>query len=100
LTDFLGGGQVAGGKMKSTGTSLWSSPNTAATNESGFSGLPGGYRLNDGPFNFIGNFGLWWSSSEYDTASAWGRFLNYDDGNAGRNGSSKRLGCSVRCLRD
>lgn len=50
LTDCLGGEPVAGGKMKSTGTSLWQSPNTAATNESGFSGLPGGYRSGFGTF--------------------------------------------------
>ena len=63
LTDFLGGESVAGGKMKSTGTSLWQSPNTVATNESGFTGLPGGARSFIGDFD-IGDFGFWWSSSE------------------------------------
>ena len=86
--------------MKSTGTSLWQSPNTAATNESGFSGLPGGYRYNDGTFNLVGGSGVWWSSSEEGTPSAWGRYLYYGDGTAGRNGSSKDYGFSVRCLRD
>jgi uncharacterized protein (TIGR02145 family) len=102
LTNFLGGQNVAGGKMKSTGTSLWQSPNTAATNESGFSGLPGGYRNDDGSFSFssIGYYGDWWSSSEFNTAIAWDRDLVYDAGNAGRYGSNKRYGFSVRCLRD
>jgi uncharacterized protein (TIGR02145 family) len=100
LTDFLGGEQVAGGKMKSTGTSLWLSPNTAATNESGFTGLPAGCRFGDGSFNTIGNYGVWWSSSENLTTNAWGRFLYYDDGYAGRNNSGKYYGFSVRCLRD
>ena len=100
LTDFLGGGQVAGGKMKSTGTSLWLSPNTAATNESGFSGLPGGYRFFDGSFGLIGNSGFWWSSSENDTASAWNRILNSNHGNVYSSIYNKENGFSVRCLRD
>ena len=101
LTDFLGGGQVAGGKMKSTGTSLWLSPNTAATNESGFTGLPGGYRGLNGSFSLVGSYGLWWSSSEISTQVAWYRNLGYIDGLAGRyDNVVKRGGLSVRCLRD
>jgi uncharacterized protein (TIGR02145 family) len=100
LTDFLGGGQVAGGKMKSTGTSLWLSPNTAATNESGFSGLPGGYRFNNEGIDLIGNDGFWWSSSEFLTTNAWLRYLNYIDGSAFRYYDGKGYGFSVRCLRD
>jgi uncharacterized protein (TIGR02145 family) len=102
LTDFLGGGQVAGGKMKSTGTSLWSSPNTAATNESGFSGLPGGSRGSGGTFHLVGTNGFWWSSSENDTTNAWARYLNYyvSGGAAVRYNVNKKYGLSVRCLRD
>ena len=91
---------IAGGKMKATGTSLWISPNTAATNESGFTGLPGGYRFGDGTFYYVGGSGGWWSSSEDGTASAWTRDLGYDDGGAYRYGSSKRIGFSVRCIKD
>jgi uncharacterized protein (TIGR02145 family) len=100
LTTFLGGESVAGGKMKSTGTSLWQSPNTAATNESGFTGLPAGYRSFSGTFNDFGNNGIWWSSSEFNTTNSWGRFLFYDGGNAFRYNSIFRFGFSVRCLRD
>ncbi len=75
LTTFLGGEGVAGGKMKSTDTSLWQSPNTSATNESGFTGLPGGCRSDDGAFDDVGDGGDWWSSSENGTASAWFRSL-------------------------
>jgi uncharacterized protein (TIGR02145 family) len=100
LTTFLGGESVAGGKMKSTGTSLWLSPNTAATNESGFSGLPGGYRYNDGAFGGIGSNGFWWSSSEGNTSDTWYRGLYYNDGFAYGDGYDKRYGFSVRCLRD
>jgi len=101
LTDFLGGATVAGGKMKSTGTSLWLSPNTAATNESGFTGLPAGSRSGgSGTFESIGSDGIWWSSSELNTAGAWYRGLSYGNGNAYRNGINKVFGFSVRCLRD
>jgi uncharacterized protein (TIGR02145 family) len=100
LTTFLGGQNVAGGKMKSIGTSLWQSPNTAATNESGFTGLPAGYRGNGGSFLYFGYSGLWWSSSETSTTNAWYRGLSSNDGDAGRGNLNKSYGFSVRCLRD
>jgi uncharacterized protein (TIGR02145 family) len=100
LTTFLGGLTLAGGKMKGTGTSLWQSPNTGATNSSGFTGLPGGYRYYDGTFNLIGLFGIWWSSSEDGPSNAWNRTLNYNDGNAARVRGNKKSCVSVRCLRD
>jgi uncharacterized protein (TIGR02145 family) len=99
LTDFLGGTSVAGGKMKTT--TGWQSPNTDATNESNFSGLPGGYRNgSSGPFGDVGDGGNWWSSSEGGTDDAWGRSLGYLGGNASRYSNGKRNGFSVRCLRD
>jgi uncharacterized protein (TIGR02145 family) len=98
LTTYLGGLSVAGGKMKSTGTSLWQSPNTDATNESGFTGLPGGYRDNSGPFNGIGCDGFWWSSSEYDASDAWSRYLDCSDGSASRSYDGKTYGFSIRLL--
>jgi uncharacterized protein (TIGR02145 family) len=100
LTDYLGGGPVAGGKMKSTGTQYWLSPNLDATNESGFSGLPGGVRDPSGPFNLIGYYGFWWSSSENGTFYAWARDLDYSDGSVSSYNDSKTYGYSVRCLRD
>jgi uncharacterized protein (TIGR02145 family) len=99
LTNFLGGTSVAGGKMKST--TGWNAPNTAATNESGFSGLPGGARFNGFPsFEAVGDIGFWWSSTESSTTNAWYRGLAYDDGGAVRFFSAKWIGFSVRCLRD
>ncbi len=89
---------VAGGKMKST--PLWSSPNTGATNESGWSGLPGGRRYDIGHFFNLGRSGNWWSASEGNADSAWYRNLNYYNGNVYRDGSNKDYGISVRCLRD
>jgi uncharacterized protein (TIGR02145 family) len=105
LTDFIGGEAVAGGKMKTTGTieaatGLWYSPNTGATNSSGFSGAPGGYRLNDGGYEGIGYVGGWWSSSEGESNLAWYRFLDHYDDDAYRDDDVKQVGFSVRCLRD
>jgi uncharacterized protein (TIGR02145 family) len=100
LTDALGGGSVAGGKMKETGTAHWEAPNEGATNSSGFTGLPGGCRFNNGPFNYIGYNGYWWSSTEFNTTYAWYRNLNYNNGNVNRNYTNKPFGFSVRCLRD
>jgi uncharacterized protein (TIGR02145 family) len=101
LTTFLGGTAVAGGKMKATGTSLWTSPNTAATNESGFTGLPGGSRNDvDGLFGYVGNIGSWWSSSEDDTTAAFGRTLGYSFGNVSYFIFPKGRGFSVRCVKE
>ena len=64
------------------------------------SGLPGGYRNNNGTFNNIDNNGNWWSSSENNTNNAWNCNLNYNNGNVNRNNNNKEKGLSVRCLRD
>ena len=98
LINCLGGGNVAGGKMKATGTTLWLSPNTSATNSSGFKGLPGGCRY--GTSVGIGNNGNWWSALEVDTTSAMSRGLNYNSGVTYGDNYSKLAGFSVRCLRD
>ena len=75
LTDYLGGTSVAGGKLKETGTTHWTSPNTGATNETGFTALPGGYRGSNGSFGGIGSNGYWWSATENGAASAWYRSM-------------------------
>ena len=100
FTDDLGGASVAGGKLKEAGTAHWNSPNTGATNESGFTALPGGYRRNDGIFYFIGSNGYWWSSTDHNTSSAWYRNLCNSYSDVFRYTSTKDIGFSVRCLRD
>jgi uncharacterized protein (TIGR02145 family) len=100
LTTYLGGESVAGGKLKEAGTSHWISPNTGATNETGFTALPGGYRYNYGAFYGIGYNGYWWSSTEDDTLNAWYRYMYYADGHVIRSNISKISGFSVRCVRD
>jgi len=98
LVDALGGDAVAGGAMKAT--TLWSSPNTGATNSSGFTALPGGYRLYSGGFGSVGDYGDFWSSTENSTDNAWGRYLNYYGSDVYRNYGNKGNGFSCRCLRD
>jgi uncharacterized protein (TIGR02145 family) len=102
LTDYLGGGNIAGGKMKSIGTQYWTSPNTDATNVSGFSGLPGAFRIDYGPFptNF-GSEGWWWSSSEEDAYYGSFRYLSYNQSFIGSVSSNyKETGMSVRCIKN
>jgi uncharacterized protein (TIGR02145 family) len=91
---------TAGGKMKSNGAQYWQSPNTDATNESGFSGLPGGIRKDSGLFYNIGDFGYFWSSTEFDTDAAWYLEMDYNIGDTYRVTRHKGDGFSIRCLRD
>jgi uncharacterized protein (TIGR02145 family) len=100
LTNYLGGDSVAGDKMKETGTVHWLSPNTGATNECGFTGLPGGSRYGTGPFNDIGYSGNWWSSTAYEPHDAWFRYLLFNDGSVLKDWYNKGNGFSVRCVRD
>lgn len=98
LTDYLGGEDIAGGKLKSTIT--WDSPNTGASNACGFTALPGGYIYNGGSFYSIGSNGDWWSATEDNATGAWNRVMDYDKSNVARNGDDKTLGFSVRCIKD
>ena len=102
LETSLGGVAEAGGAMKESGTTYWVSPNTAATNSSGFAGLPGGYRANDGSsYPWIGYYSNWWSSTAYPAGeNAWFRQLLYDGGNSYRGINGKSSGYYVRCLKD
>ena len=99
LTDYLGG-TGAGGKLKETGTTHWNSPNTGATNEIGFTALPGGTRNYNGAFYDIGNYGNWWSATELNATYAWNRIMSYAFSDVYRDYDGKEVGFSVRCLRD
>jgi uncharacterized protein (TIGR02145 family) len=96
LTDYLGSASVAGGKLKETGTTHWQSPNTGATNETGFTALPGGFRRFNGSFFNVGYFGIWWSATELSTDDAWIRCVYYDYISVYMDYN----GFSVRCVRD
>lgn len=92
-------GTDAGGNLKRAGTTHWYSPNNGATNSSGFTGLPGGYRSTGGTFGSLTYYAYFWSSSE-DGSLAWYRGLYYDYAQVGRDGSTQAYGLSVRCVRD
>jgi len=97
---FLGGASVAGGKMKTTGTGTWQTPNKGATNESDFSGLPGGGRGSNGIFGSLGAYGFFWTSTPQSTQFAFYHYLDYSTAAAARSDNDKRFGLSVRCVRD
>lgn len=98
LSNFLGGESVAGGKMKTvTG---WNDPNAMATNESGFGGLPGGYRTINGESAYLGFFGYWWSSTSNNSNQSWNRNLDSSNGFIYRFFNYKAYGFSCRCLKD
>ena len=98
MTGYRGTDQ--GGKLKQTGTTRWTSPNTGATNSSGFTALPGGIRNYFGAFLNVGDNGYLWSATESGGAFAWFRPLDYDNTQVYRHGTSKQVGISVRCVKD
>jgi uncharacterized protein (TIGR02145 family) len=100
LITYLGGESVTGGKLKETGTAHWESPNVGATKESGFTALPGGRRDFNGSFGFIRQNGYFWSSTEWNTPSAYFRFMFYNATHVAWLAYYKTLGLSVRCVKD
>ena len=103
LTQFLGGDSLAQEKLKEAGTKHWNDPNLGATNESGFTALPGGNRWDYGRFVGLGKFTHWWTASEYkpDTCLAWRRLLfNTKTVKNYRGAADKKLGWYVRCVKD
>ena len=99
LITFLGGENIAGGKLKETGETHWFG-NISTNNDYGFSALPGGFRGENGFFGNMGDVGFWWSSSEVDSESAgYKSMVSWSDGiYSGTN--SKKYGKSVRCIKD
>jgi uncharacterized protein (TIGR02145 family) len=100
LIDFLGGEDVAGGKMKEAGTAHWNSPNLDATNSSGFTALPAGYLFDNGNYNSLGNVTHWWTSTQSDTDEAFDRYVYFQNGKAVKGTYSKQVFYSCRCIKD
>lgn len=99
LSDYVGGEDVAGGKLKETGTLHWMYPNEGATDEYGFKALPGGYRYDTGPFSYIGMGGTWWTSREYQPESSWAYGISYEYRHIGPGTPPKNYAQSVRCVK-
>lgn len=100
LVTLLGGEDFAGGKLKANDTIYWENPNTGATNETGFTALPGGYRYDEGRFDNIGYGGFWWSSAKLHSNSSWYRTLDNRSTHAFRHYANKSAGFSLRLLRE
>jgi uncharacterized protein (TIGR02145 family) len=101
LINYLGGLSIAGDKMKSTGTQYWYAPNTNATNESGFSGLPGGSAQGVWQDVEMNGVGHWWSSTLLlPNNGIWFYSLGWDIGSVLRSNAVPVFGMSVRCLKD
>lgn len=105
LSNYLNGSGDDGGVLKEEGTLHWESPNTGATNEFGFTALPGGYRGDASSFTKIKTNGHWWSTTA-DNGNSCARYFYLSHGNANaeifyeKNTQNKGWGLSVRCVRD
>jgi uncharacterized protein (TIGR02145 family) len=105
LIKFLGGTANAGARLKGKGTiengdGLWLSPNTGATNESGFTALPGGSRDDNGNFGGIGTYGDWWTATDYSSTHAMNRNIYYSNESVSNYSNKKGFYLSVRCIKD
>jgi uncharacterized protein (TIGR02145 family) len=103
LIYYLGGEKVAGGKLREIGLSHWISPNEGATNESGFTALPGGSRYGqDGKFDFLGDMSVFWSATclEDDDVYAYFFCVNNSSNEILNDIIFHKYGLSVRCIKD
>ena len=100
LKDYLGGSLMAGGKLKEVGLTHWLEINGAATNESGFTALPGGEINSVGRFELVGVIGCWWSADYADDYASWDWTILNNNGNIGTGTTNKAFGFSVRCVKD
>jgi uncharacterized protein (TIGR02145 family) len=100
LQTALGGSAEAGGKMKESGLAHWNSPNVGATNSSGFTSIPGGYRRDDGSFDALESHGTYWTNSFINPTNCW-YFYTYAAGNGCDTGTiDNNAGLSVRCVKN
>lgn len=101
LIDYLGGKEIAGGKLKETGFMHWRTPNDGATNETGFTGIPSGGRRNNGNFNYLGLEMYMWTKTEADTTNAWCFFTSFNLTSLNlRDDLAKNYGFAIRCIKD
>lgn len=99
LINHSGGLTKAGGNLKESGIVHWPNPNTGASNTTGFTALPGGYRDDLAAFNPLAS-GYWWSSTEYGISGAWSRNMSYVSASVVRADANRRYGYAIRCIKD
>lgn len=100
LDSCWGGGERAGAHLKEAGTDHWNLPNSGADNSSGFTGLPGGQRSEDGIFTRVGLGAVFWTSVEGSVSEAWCTRLLHNFPVTGIGYTNKAEGYSVRCVKD
>jgi uncharacterized protein (TIGR02145 family) len=100
LSQYLGGEDIAGGKLKEDGLTHWASPNSSATNETGFTGLPGGRRDTTYFFENINYNGYFWTSTSVNTELAKYWYLSYRKSSLGTSSGSIKTGYSIRCIKE
>ena len=100
LINYLGGEKIAGGKLKEIQITSWNQTNENTTNSSLFTALPSGYRNNGGNFGSIGNYGYWWTSTELNSIDAYYKGMYSNSESISTNNSNKKLGLSIRCIKD
>lgn len=100
LMSHLGGDTIAGGKMKVEGISHWLYPNAGASNESGFSALPGGYRFGKGSYHTLGSNAYWWTTQNSYEIYSWKSLLHEGFADVRRDYGYTNFGLAVRCVKD
>lgn len=102
LTDELGGVEIAGGKLKTEGTTTWQTPNEGATNETGFNGLPSGSRGSGGAYDNLGTQCYFWTSTSAPSNDAFATYrgLSYVNAEVGDYRGDKRFSFAIRCVRN
>jgi uncharacterized protein (TIGR02145 family) len=100
LGNYFGDAGAAGGELKEAGTAHWKDPNEGATNSSGFTALPGGYRSYNGSFGFQGVSGHWWSATQYSDSVVYFWNMRYKSKGLYNHLSNKPNGFCVRCIQD
>jgi uncharacterized protein (TIGR02145 family) len=100
LVTYLGDSTLVGGKLKEAGTAHWWSPNTGATNSTGFTALPSGSCYSNGFFYLNGKYGWLWSSTASSSLNAWHEYMDYNSAAIYRVSGAKNLGFSVRCIKN
>jgi uncharacterized protein (TIGR02145 family) len=101
VIEYLGGKEIAGGKMKIKDGEIWREVIASSTNSSGFSGHPNGYRDEYGNFNLFGNNGFWWSATDYpENEMAFCLKVSANFTGAYYGTIKKRYGLSIRCLKN
>lgn len=98
LINFLGGNEVAGGRLKNDTEDVWFSPNIDATNDVNFNALPAGCREYNGAFSYMNAMAGWWTATEDISKHAWSKVIRSDRSTIETVGNMKNYGRSIRCI--